>query len=253
MSTGSRPSAEDFDQWYANMVVSPAKDEIVQRHLGLPAHMLSTSLLTWGAIGEVTAALRLSVGQVVLDLACGRGGYGLEVAQRCGAHLWGVDFSIEAVRQAREYAQHLGRPGRFQVGDLTATGLADASVNAVMCIDAVQFAEPSDAVYGEVRRVLIPGGRVVLTCWEPVNPQDARLPDRLRAVDLRTGLTAAGFTDITVEDRPDWQAVEHGLWLEAAGLDAGEDLALRALHEEALRALDFERLSRRVMASATAR
>jgi SAM-dependent methyltransferase len=252
MSTGSRPSAEYFDQWYANMVGSPAKDEIVRRHLGLPAHMLSTSLLTWDAIAEVSAALRLSIGQVVLDLACGRGGYGLEVAHRSGAHLWGVDFSGEAVRQAWEYAQHLGRLGRFQVGDLTATGLADASVNAVMCIDAVQFAESSHAAYREIRRVLTPGGRVVLTCWEPVDPQDARLPDRLRAVELRVGLTAAGFIDVVVDDRPDWQAVEHGLWLEAAGLDPGDDPALRALHEEAVRALEFHHLFRRVMASATA-
>ena len=234
------------------MVASPAKDEIVRRHLGLPSHMLSSSLLTWDAVAQVIAALRLSVGQVVLDLGCGRGGYGLEVAHRSAAQLWGVDFSGEAVRQAREYARHLGRPARFQVGDLTATGLADASVDAVMCIDAVQFAEPSVAVYREVRRVLTPGGRVVLTCWEPVDPQDARLPNRLRTVDLRAGLTAAGFIDVVVDHRPDWQAVELGLWLEAAGLDPGEDRALRALHEEAVRTLEFHHLSRRVMASATA-
>ncbi|GIH19329.1 class I SAM-dependent methyltransferase [Rugosimonospora africana] len=252
MSTESRLSAEYFDQWYADMVTSPAKDEIQRRHLGLPAHVLSTSLLPWDAIAEINAALRLSAGQVLLDLACGRGGYGLEVAHRSGAHLWGVDFSAEAVRQAREYARELGRSGRFQVGDLTATGLPEASVNAVMCIDAVQFADPSDAAYREIRRVLSPGGRAVLTCWEPVDPQDARLPDRLRAIDLRTGLTAAGFIDVVVDDRPDWQAVEHGLWLEAAGIDPGEDSALRALHEEAGRVLEFQTLSRRVMASATA-
>jgi SAM-dependent methyltransferase len=174
------------------------------------------------------------------------------VAHRGGAHLWGVDFSGEAVRQAREYAQHLGRPGRFQVGDLTATGLADASVDAVMCIDAIQFAEPSQAAYREIRRVLTPGGRAVLTCWEPVDPQDARLPDRLRAVDVRGGLTAAGFIEVVVDDRPHWQAVEHGLWLEAAALDPGEDPALRALHDEAVRTVEFRHLSRRVMASATA-
>jgi SAM-dependent methyltransferase len=252
MSTGSRPQAEYFDQAYANMVASPARDEIVRRHLGLPAHVLSTSLLTWDAIEHVSAALRLSPGQVVLDLACGRGGYGLEVAHRSGAHLVGVDFSGEAVRQAREHAERLGRPAHFQVGDLTATGLADASVDAVMCIDAIQFAEPSHAAYREVRRVLTPGGRAVLTNWEPIEPHDDRLPDRLRAVDLRAGLTAAGFINVVLDDRPDWQAVEHTLWLEAAALDPGEDPALRALHEEAVRVLEFHHLFRRVIASATA-
>jgi SAM-dependent methyltransferase len=252
MSAGLLPSAEHFDTWYADMVASPAKDELVSRHLGLPAHVLSTSLLTWEAIAEVGAALRLSPGQVVVDLACGRGGYGLEVAYRSGAHLVGVDFSGEAVRQARQLADRLGRAAVFQVGELTATGLADASVDAVMCIDAVQFAGSSHAVYQEIRRILTPGGHVVLTCWEPVDPSDDRLPERLRAVDLRAGLSSAGFVDITVEDRPDWQAVERGLWREAVALDPVADPALRALLDEGVRVLEYGHLSRRVMATATA-
>jgi SAM-dependent methyltransferase len=252
MGTQSPPSADFFDQWYANMIESPAKDEIVQRHLGLPAHVLSTSLLTWDAIADVTAALRLSRGQVVVDLACGRGGYGLEVARRSGAQLVGVDFSREAVRQAGQHAQRLGRVARFEVGDLTATGLDTASVDAVMCIDAVQFAEPLDAVYREVHRVLVPGGRAVLTCWEPVEPQDRCLPERLRAIDLRAGLATAGFVEIEVDERPDWQAVEHAMWQEAAALDPGPDMALCSFHDEGVRVLAFDHLFRRVMASATA-
>ena len=39
-----------FDQWYADMAETPRKDEIEQRHLGLPPHLLSTSLLTWDGI-----------------------------------------------------------------------------------------------------------------------------------------------------------------------------------------------------------
>jgi SAM-dependent methyltransferase len=252
MSTGAPPTAEYFSQWYADMVESPAKDEIVQRHLGLPAHVLSTSLLTWDAIAAVAAALRLSPGQVVLDLACGRGGYGLEVADRSGARLVGVDFSDEAVRQARQHTQRLGRAARFEVGELTATGLDTASVDAVMCVDAVQFAEPAQAAYREVRRVLVRGGRVVLTCWEPVDPQDRRVPERLRAVDLRAGLAAAGFVEIEVEERPEWQAAERAMWEEAAALDPGSDAALGALHDEGVRVLEFGQLTRRVMASATA-
>lgn len=249
MSAGSRPSADDFNQWYARMIESPAKDEFVQRHLGLPAHVLSTSLLTWDAIAEVTATLRLSPGQVLVDLACGRGGYGLEVARRSGAQLIGVDFSVEAVRQAREHAQRLGRSARFEVGNMTATGLDTSSADAVMCVDAIQFSDPPQAAYHEIHRILVPGGRVVLTCWEPVDPQDSRLPERLRAVDLRAGL-AAGFIDIEIDERPDWQAVEHAMWQEAAVLDPGTNPALRSLHEEGVRVLEFDQLSRRVMASA---
>ncbi|MEV6306946.1 class I SAM-dependent methyltransferase [Actinoplanes sp. NPDC051861] len=252
MGTGRLLSAEYFDEWYSAMVGSPVKDEIVRRHLGLPAHLLSTSLLSWEAVGEVAAALRLSAGHVLVDLACGRGGYGLEVAHRSGADLVGVDFSAEAVRQAREYAERLGRVARFQVGELTATGLADASVDAVMCIDAVQFVESADAVYREIRRVLAPAGRVVLTCWEPVDRGDDRVPDRLRSVDLYAGLNRAGFADVVVDERPGWQAVEDALWQEAVALDPGADPALRALHDEGVRVLEFSHRIRRVIAAATA-
>ena len=93
--------AQYFDTWYSDMTGSAVKDEIEQRHLGLPPWLLSTSLLTWAGIGEVTDALRLAPGGTLADLACGRGGYGLEIAARTGARLTGIDFSAEAIRQAR--------------------------------------------------------------------------------------------------------------------------------------------------------
>ena len=244
--------AEYFDHWYADMTVSPAKDEIQQRHLGLPPRLLSSSLLGWEGIAEVAAALRLPGGGALVDLACGRGGYGLEIAGRAGARLTGVDFSAEAVRQATEHARRLGAAAEFRVGDLAATGLEADRADGVLCVDAIQFApRPGDA-YREIRRILAPGGRVVLTCWEPHEPGDERLPARLRHVDLGAGLTAAGFAEVEVRDRPLWRARERAMWAEAAALDPGEDPALKSFHEEGLRAPVVMDLTRRVMATATA-
>jgi SAM-dependent methyltransferase len=251
---GARPplSAAYFDAWYAQMARFPAKDEIQRRHLGLPAHVPSTSSLTGAGIGEVCAALRLVPGGALLDLACGRGGCGLEVAARTGARLIGVDFSAEALRQAARLAQQLGRRAGFVVGELTATGLSAGSVHAVLCVDSIQFAEPQAAAYAEIRRVLAPGGRVVLTGWEPVQPGDPRLVSRLRDVDLHTGLRSAGFDEVTVHERPDWRQTERNMWEEAAALDPAGDPALESLHNEAQRVLDTFPLVRRVMATATA-
>ena len=243
---------EYFDGWYADMVVSPVKDEIQQRHLGLPPHLLSTSLLGWEGIAEAVAALRLSSGDTLVDLACGRGGYGLEIAGRTGARLVGVDFSAEAVRQAREQARRLGVAADFRVGDLAATGLDTGSARGVLCVDAIQFAPQPQAAYGEIRRVLAPGGRAVLTCWEAHERNDERVPARLRQVDLRAGLTAAGFADVEVSDRPGWRAQERAMWEEAAALDPGDDPALRSFHDEGVRSLGMFDLVYRVMASATA-
>jgi SAM-dependent methyltransferase len=245
-------SAEYFDSWYASMARSGISDEIQQRHLGLPAHLLSTSLLTWDGIGEVTQALQVAEGGTLLDLACGRGGYGLEVAGRTGTGLIGVDFSAEALRQARQQAAQLGRDAEFRLGDLTATGLDAGSVTAVLCVDAVQFADPVEASFAEMRRVLAPGGRAVVTGWEAVDPTDEQVSARLRQMNLAAGLAGAGFTAVEVLDRPGWREQERAMWEEAAGLDPGTDPSLQSFHDEGIRVLQTFPLIRRVLAIAVA-
>jgi SAM-dependent methyltransferase len=246
------PDAAYFDGWYANMAGSPAVDEIHQRHLGLPPRLLSTSLLGWDGLGEVVTALRLPPGRLLVDLACGRGGYGLEIAARTGARLVGVDFSAEALRQARKLAQQFGLGAEFRVGDLAATGLDDGSADGVVCVDAIQFAHQPEAVYQELRRVLAPGGRVVLTSWEAVDTNDRRVPDRLRNVALSVGLARAGFYDVDVRERPAWRDSERAMWEEAAALDPGGDPALQSLHDEGVRVLPTFDVTQRVMATASA-
>jgi hypothetical protein len=78
------------------------------------------------------------------------------------------------------------------------------------------------------------------------------VPARLRQVDLRAGLTAAGFDDVEVGDRPGWRPQERAMWQEAAALDPGDDPALRSFHDEGVRSLVLFDLVRRVMATATA-
>jgi SAM-dependent methyltransferase len=244
--------AEYFDGWYANMGSSQAVDEITQRHLGLPPHLLSTSLIGWDGIAAVVTALRLPPGGVLVDLACGRGGYGLEISARTGAQLVGVDFSAEALRQARELAQRLGRAADFRVGDLAATGLDDGLADGVLCLDAIHFAKHPPAAYQELRRLLAPGGRVVLTGWDPVDRDDRRLPERVRTLALGDDLAEAGFDEVEVVERRDWRDRERAMWEEAAALDPAGDPALQSLHEEGVRVLEGFDLIRRVMATATA-
>jgi SAM-dependent methyltransferase len=133
----------------------------------------------------------------------------------------------------------------FRVGELIETGLDDGSVDAVVCVDAIQFAEPVVAGLAECRRVLTPGGRLVLTSWETSGRDDEALPQRLRELDLSTDLAAAGFVSIWVAYKPGWGAVERMLWEEAIAVDAGDDAALKSMQDEGKQALaSFDALRR---------
>ena len=259
MESGEPPRAAQrdaayFDQWYEDMTTSPARDAIVARILGLPPELQSTSMLTWPGIAQATEALRMPPGGLLLDVACGRGGYGIEVARRTGAHLLGVDFSAVALRHARVRSARLLPAGRaeFRAGMLIATGLPAAVADGLMCVDAVQFADPPLAALLEFRRVLAPGARLVLSCWEAADPSDERVSPRIHAVNLRRDLPAAGFAEVQVHDKPEWREIERRMWQEALAAPAGSDAGIRALQTEGRRSLDTFDSLRRVLATATA-
>ena len=150
-------SAEYFDGWYANQTAAPTVADIMNRHMGFPPGTRA-GVVAAEAIPELTGELRLGPGSTLLDLACGRGAYGLLIAKATGASLIGVDFSAQALAEAREQAARMGVPtATFQVGELTATGLPDASVEGVLCTDAIQFPDQPAVAYDEIRRVLKPG------------------------------------------------------------------------------------------------
>ena len=250
MTPAPRPAAY-WDGWYAAQSAAPSVSEIQDRAMGFPPGTRA-GVLAAAAVPELARELRLRPGDVLADVACGRGAYGILIAKATGARLSGVDISAQAVAEATEQAARLGVPGAaYQVGDLTATGLPGAGCDAVLCADAVQFAAGPGAAYAELYRVLRPGGRVALTCWEPLDPADERVPERIRAVRLADGLRDAGFTDVQAHARPSWLAAERALWEEAARIDPAGDPALKSFHGEAVRSLQFGPLLRRVLAVAT--
>ncbi|GLY17231.1 class I SAM-dependent methyltransferase [Kineosporia rhizophila] len=248
---GRVPDSAYFDRWYADMDISPVKDEIMARHLGVPGtYAGSTGALPWEGLDEIARELRLQPGDALADIACGRGGYGIELARRCGARLFGVDFSAVALKHAETTAhRHLEehRAG-FAVGTLTATSLPSHGVNALLCTDSVQFAEPPAAALEEFRRVLVSGGRLALTTWQPTRP-DPRTPPRIKALHLRRDLERLGFKEITLARRARWRAIEWALYEEVVATpNDGRDLALASIQQEARRSLEqFDSLQRIVV------
>jgi SAM-dependent methyltransferase len=250
------PDAASFDQWYANMARWPQRDEIARRTLGLPADLDSSGLLPGAGLDDLTVALSLAPGQLLVDAACGRGGYGLALARRTGARLIGVDYSATAIGQAQAKARAAGQHDQasFLVGSLTSTGLASGAAAAVMCADAIQFAEPPLAALTEFRRILAPGGRVAVTCWEPGRAagETGQPPERIQRISLARDLAAAGFTAVAVRHMPAWRAAERAMWEAALAAGPADDPALVSLQQEGTSVLAWLDGTSRVLATATA-
>jgi demethylmenaquinone methyltransferase/2-methoxy-6-polyprenyl-1,4-benzoquinol methylase len=100
-------------------------------------------------------ATRLAGGEVAADVACGTGALTAELAALApGAVVVGFDFSQEMLRRAGS--------GRFAAGDALALPLADASVDVVTIAFGLRnLPEPGQGLL-EFRRVLRPGGRLVV-------------------------------------------------------------------------------------------
>jgi SAM-dependent methyltransferase len=244
-----------FDRWYTEIQTSPARDSIVGGCLGAPDDYVGTTgVLVWEALDEIASGLGLRPGQVLADVGCGRGGYGIELARRGEATLWGVDFSAVALKLAEAAAgQHLeaGR-AEFRLGLLTATNLATASVDALICTDAIQFAQPTHAALAEFGRVLKGGGRLALTTWRPTRP-NPRLPDNLRSLDLRGDLARLGFSEIVMARRERWRAAERAMFEAALATPPDADNpTLAALQQEARWSLEQFDSLQRVIVFATA-
>jgi ubiquinone/menaquinone biosynthesis C-methylase UbiE len=103
--------------------------------------------------------------QRILDLGCGPGVSSFELAERSGAEVLGLDFSERMIQRAqqrhvKEFA-HLERLS-FAHGDAADLDLPDQSVDLVTGHSFLYLVHDRPAVLGEIRRVLRPGGSLVL-------------------------------------------------------------------------------------------
>lgn len=150
--------------------------------------------------------LDVTAGSRVLDLGFGGGlTFGPLLAR--GASVIGVDRAEDMVQAATARHEEDVVAGRLTVrtGEVDGLPLDDDAVDRVLTVNTVYFWPDLGPALSEVRRVLAPGGRLVIgirdgSVMRQVSPEvfTLRTPDELRAA-----LEAAGFSDVRVRSAED--------------------------------------------------
>ena len=185
--------AENYQRYFVPAIATPASVDLLR-----------------------TAALQ--PGEQVLDVACGTGVIARLAAERVGptGSVTGIDVAPDMIEVAKATAATPAPPIDWHVGDATSLPFPDGSFDAVLCQMGLMFIPDRVAAVREMRRVVKPGGRVVVSTPGAVQPTFEAMEEALvqhinpdlggfvRAVfsihdpdELATFLRDAGLVDVT--------------------------------------------------------
>jgi SAM-dependent methyltransferase len=156
--------------------------------------------------------LELKSDDYLLEVGCGGGAF-LQDALRSGCKAAGLDHSSEMVRVARELNRDAINSNRLEIrqGEADSLPFPDGTFTCAVMTGVFGFIEDPLKVLSEIRRVLAPGGRLVLFTGSkelrgtPAAPEP--MASRLHFYEdqeLEELARQAGFAEAVVE-RPDFE------------------------------------------------
>ena len=150
--------------------------------------------------------LNISPDDVILDIGCG-GGMNINRMAQGAKKVYGVDYSIESVNLSKEVNEDLIKEGRVEVheGNVMDLPFEDNSFDIVTAFETVYFWPDIVKSFGEVKRVLKPGGMFLIGCEaNGTNNLAMKFFDKVVDMtfyednDLVGFLKSNGFKEITV-------------------------------------------------------
>jgi arsenite methyltransferase len=206
-----QPSACDCSTSYSTAALIEIPDEISSASFGCANPLVRASL---------------AEGERVVDLGSGGGLDCFLAARQVGpsGHVIGVDMTDEMLELANANARRLNVENvSFRRGTIEDLPIDDESVDVFLSNCVINLSPDKPAVFAEMFRALVPGGRVSLAdivTRGPITDEFLSVEDgwaacvtgALTADDYAHGLTAAGFTAVQVipADGGAWEDIPEG-------------------------------------------
>ena len=162
---------------------------------------------------ELAGRVNIEAGIRVLDVGCGIGGSARHLAAEYGCHVTGIDLTREYIEVATALAERTGLARRvvFQHGSATELPFEPGSFDIVWTEHVQMNIADKATFYGEIARVLKPGGHLLFhdifssegsEPWYPVPwAGDASISFLAQAGTVPDILEAAGLQVLEWEDR----------------------------------------------------
>src|ERR671932_852314 len=186
----------EIKKTYSSVSEEPGRDFIFPTgrawaaDLGYPdelANVPESAVESFAGVANPWTMGRLAAGERVLDLGSGAGTDSLVAAQMVGAdgHVTGIDMTAAMLAKARAAAAEMGVTNvEFVEGEAERLPFPDETFDVVISNGVIDLVPDKDAVFAELHRVLVPGGRMQIadvTIQNPVSEEGRR------NIDLWTG------------------------------------------------------------------
>jgi ubiquinone/menaquinone biosynthesis C-methylase UbiE len=145
--------------------LSGANRETLAMHAGFTDESAQEFIDTLTNMNRVLADWAgIRAGEKILDAGCGVGGSAIWLAKNRGAQVTGISIVERQLEYARRFAleDHVEGLADFSAGDFLATPFKAEGFDVVWAIESVCYAMDKRGFVREARRILKPGGRLIV-------------------------------------------------------------------------------------------